>query len=356
MACSKISDPLDDIVKELDLELDVDIELFDEDLAEALNEDLEYNPNMSKTVTAMLQTPKQELEEANGMDEDPGNPDIIVPENIYEPIVNIKEELQKLEPLPTENLQAPNWHQPTYIDVKLFVRQDSSKRSPTTVPAGSFMIPYLPGSLRDTNTYRNMVELATTLVKRSRPYQKASSFFYVYIVRPTFAYITKSGHQFTVTEVMLTKTLNKSIPSPRITESDCIQLIMVVTADLSPKYNLHHIKSLLNQPQQHQQMAQQHQQTVQQSNGPVHSRLGPPVVREFQRLLPANTTLNRTINKENDCIHQITINESPQPSGYNPESGCLAPKTNKTNSKAKNRMANLKKGKQPLQPRQLYPN
>jgi len=345
MASSAISDPLNDIVKEMDLNLDDDIELFDDGLTDALNEELDNNPTLSKAVESMLQTPKVELNESMHMDEDQGDPNVIS-ENIYEPIVHIKEE--PLDPIPTEPTTAiaKPTHQPQYIDVRIFVRQDSAKRSPATQPAGSFMVPYLPGCLRESSTYRVMVDLASTFIKRSRPYQKMSSFFYIYIARPVFAYITKNGHHFTVTESLLTKTINKALPAPRITDSDYIPLAMTVSADVSPKYNLHHIKSLFRQFQQPAPM-----ETYAQA--PVHTRLGPPIARPFQQL--SASAQQGESNKENDNTHPIQINESPQQPTYNPQAHCMAPKASRK-GKPKNRISKSKKGKAPLQPRQLFNN
>ena len=194
MASSKVSDPLDDIVKELELDLDDDIELFDESLAEALNEDLDANPIMSKTVNAMLQTPNNEDEEieiddVEIIDDDQGDASVVVPKQLLEPEVIIKEEVEPLQPIPTERLSSsPRMTPlPQYLDVRLFVRLDSAKRSPATTPYGSFMVPFLTNSLCEFGTYRVMFDLATTIIKRSRPYVKASTFFFVHVLRPTFA-------------------------------------------------------------------------------------------------------------------------------------------------------------------------
>ena len=329
-------DTLSQIIDDLDIEMakDDEIDLFDEDLQKALDSGLESDPKLKATLDSLLA-------------EIPDLPDIIKDETNADS--DKKDESMDTQHSGNHTPSSSQWTitnprsltlLPSYIEVRLFTRQETSKKSNLINFFTTFLIPFLPGCLRENSTYYVMDTQAATLIKRSRMFQKISSFFNIFIQRPTYTFSTSTGTQFMVTESIVPRFFNKAIPDPAYTNTDTLPMVMTVTVDISPKFNLHEIRQLLSQSQQPMASTPKSPEVTYLRTQPVSSRLGPPV----PRLFPEPT--------ENFPV--IHIEESPLPTGSNPEKKCWAPKGPSKTFKAKKRITRKNKGVDPLQPKKLF--
>ena len=331
------SDTLAQVVNDLDIDMSngEEIDLFDEDLQKALDSGLDSDPKIRATIDSLLaelDEPKHTVKEEYAMESDK------------------KDESMTSQPSGNQSLSSSQWTisnprsltlLPTYIEVRLFTRQEATKKSNLINFFTTFMIPFLPGCLRESSTYFVMDTQAANLIKRSRIFQKVSSFFNIFIQRPTYTFSTSTGAQFVVTESIVPRFLNKAIPDPAYTNTDILPLVMTVTVDVSPRFNLHEVRHLIQQSQQQPISVPQTPEVTYLKTQPVSSRLGPPVPRFF----------SSTPNGNPQVIH---LDASPLPTGTNPEKKCWAPKGPLKSMKAKNRVTKKNKGVDPLKPKKLF--
>ena len=341
-------DTLAQVINDLDIEMTNgdELDLFDEDLQQALDSGLDSDPKLKATIDELL-TDIAKAEE--------------VPSEKPKPSPRSKKAFEEPpSPVPTDTMdtassgnQTPSSARwtitnprsltllPSYIEVRLFTRQETTKKSNLINFFTTFLIPFLPGCLKENATYYVMDTQAATLIKRARIFQKIAPFYNIFIQRPTYTFSTSTGAQFMVTESIVPRFFNKAIPDPAYTNTDILPLIMTVTVDISAKYNLHEIRQLMDEAQRRPTPTPPSPDVTFLKSQPVSSRLGPPV----PRLFPASPN-------DHPVIH---IEESPLPTGSNPEKKCWAPKGPSKSFKAKRRITKKNKGVDPLQPKKLFP-
>jgi len=250
------------------------------------------------------------------------------------PIPQFKPE--DLEPIPlqlttTDQIHKRRYNAPDHIDVKFFSRNDHHFFSANTM-IGHFIVPYLHGCLRSTETYHSMLVKASDLLKQTKPYSSIRNFFNIKISEPSFTFET-SHSQYTVSDNLIPRRYNKYIPDPRLTSEGTFTIIMIATIELIPVYSILDVRTMSNTPDENQRPQQV----------PITNRLGPPVQRSFQsykvyRIQPTATATATAMATSTPI----------------PEASCSAPKTARTTKTTTKNQDGKSKPRLPLAPKQLH--
>jgi hypothetical protein len=186
------------------------------------------------------------------------------------------------KPLQLTTTDQPQSLQPICMEIRLFTRGDGSYCSPP-IFIGEFITPYLPGCLRIPVTYNSMFSSASNLIMRTRPYVDIRELYNIRIVDPSYTYLSLDT-QYTVRGTNIPRRYNKFIPGIGPNREGQLIIIMEVTVDISPKFEIIEVNNLIT-PKRNENKSPR--------RTPVSSRLGPPVKRPFdpsRRHNPAMTT------------------------------------------------------------------
>jgi hypothetical protein len=170
-----------------------------------------------------------------------------------------------------------------------------------------------------------MINNASNLILRTRPYIDIQTLYEVRIVDPSYTYLSLDT-QYTVRGEHIPRRYNKFIPSIAPNHEGQLIIVMEVTVDLSPKYDVIEVDTLLTPKRDENSPPKR---------TPVSSRLGPPVKRSFhshKRYRPRQTPEARA---------------TPEPRS-SPER-----RSSQQHPKSRHQPASLLKNRQPLKPRSL---
>ena len=212
--------------------------------------------------------------------------------------------------------------QPICIEVRLFTRSSLSYFSSNTF-IGEFIIPYLPGCIRIPATYTSMMVKADNLISQTKPYSEISRLYDMILTDPAYSYLSYDS-QYTVKGDNIPRRFNKYIPEIRTNEVGQLIIIMIVTVDLTPKYDIVDISTISQRSPD---------ENIPPSPVPMSSRLGPPVQRMFY-------------------AHKIYRAKPKLPSSSTPKATPERKSTPKRQS-SKPEQKSILKNKQPLKPKSL---